>query len=403
MSSRREVVRPSLLVFVVPAHPELASAVLVASLWDEVEVVVGRVQQVDPARVRRVRVEDVPALVPEEDAHPLALRPARAQAAVVVDRARLVFGRERHAVVEVEVVLRRRDPREAPTHPLLVREELGERRARDRNEGHVPRVHVDDVGVEVVGPERAALAAGVVVRSEHEVVDDELAPALEELGEGPLAVRRVEDVLLLDAFPRQRAPLFAQLVAEPGELLLLRQQRRACLDPLVVLNNLVLAQDFLLDSFTRPGRGTAGCAPPSAQRRTRPAVPPRRSCLRPSSTPRARRGARSGARVLRRPSSFRRAPATPSRRAPHARARRRAPRWARRTASPSDASRARARLRPAAAVRLRARRGTATPCPRARHARGTRARARGPRAWADGALRRDRTLRFRAPSCSGTG
>src|SRR5262249_48246355 len=107
-------------VLVVPAYPELASAVLVPSLWGEVEVVVGRVEQVDPTRVRRVGVEDVSARVPEEDAHPLALRNVRAQAAVVVDLARLVLGREGDAVVEVEVVLRRRDPGKAPAHPFLV-------------------------------------------------------------------------------------------------------------------------------------------------------------------------------------------------------------------------------------------------------------------------------------------
>ena len=50
--------------------------------------------------------------------------------------------------------------------------ELGERRARDRDEGDVALREVDDDAVEVVGPERAALAAGLPLGREHEVVDD---------------------------------------------------------------------------------------------------------------------------------------------------------------------------------------------------------------------------------------
>jgi hypothetical protein len=60
-------------------------------------------------------------------------------------------------------------------------------------------VHHD--GVEVVGPERADATAGLVLRVEHEVVDEELAAAVEQLGQRLLAVGAVEHVFLLDALP----------------------------------------------------------------------------------------------------------------------------------------------------------------------------------------------------------
>ena len=51
---------------------------------------------------------------------------------------------------------------------------------------------------------------------EHEVLHQQLAPALEQLGERAPAVGRVEDVVLLDAHPGQRAALAGDLVAAGG-------------------------------------------------------------------------------------------------------------------------------------------------------------------------------------------
>ena len=89
-------------------------------------------------------------------------------------------------------------------------------------------------GVEAVRPERAVLTPLVPLRREHEVVDDELPPALEQITEGLTPVRRLEQVRLLDALPRQLAPPPIQLVARARELLLPRQQLDARLEPLVV-------------------------------------------------------------------------------------------------------------------------------------------------------------------------
>jgi hypothetical protein len=73
---------------------------------------------------------------------------------------------------------------------------------------------VDRHAVGVVGHERAARAALLPAGAEHEVLDEELAPAGEQRGERARAVRGVEDVVLLDPLPRQGAALAGDLVAE---------------------------------------------------------------------------------------------------------------------------------------------------------------------------------------------
>jgi hypothetical protein len=103
---------------------------------------------------------------------------------------------------------------------------------------------VDDVPLEVVGPEGAALAPGLVLGGEHKVVDDELTAAVEEVGQRPAAARRLEHVLLVDPLPWKLAPLAVQIIPQAGELLLLREQLLARLEPLLVPDYLVLGQGF---------------------------------------------------------------------------------------------------------------------------------------------------------------
>jgi hypothetical protein len=57
-------------------------------------------------------------------------------------------------------------------------------------------------------------------RSHHEVLDEELAPAIEQLGERHLARGSVEDIGLLDLDPGECATLLRQPVAEPRQFLL---------------------------------------------------------------------------------------------------------------------------------------------------------------------------------------
>jgi hypothetical protein len=65
------------------------------------------------------------------------------------------------------------------------------------------------------------------------VVDQQLTAVLEQAGQAGLAVRALEDVFLVNLDHRQLAPLGAQRVSLPGELLFLRQQLPAGGQPLI--------------------------------------------------------------------------------------------------------------------------------------------------------------------------
>ena len=145
---------------------------------------------------------------------------------------------EGDVVVVVEVGAVGRDPLELPAHALLEGLDLGERRARDDDERDVVRVEVRQHAVDAVAEERAADAAFAPAGAEHEVVDDQLAAAVEEVGERLAAVRAVEDILLLDSLPRQFAALSGEGFALPGEGFFLAQQLAARGEPFFVADDL---------------------------------------------------------------------------------------------------------------------------------------------------------------------
>src|SRR5260370_20009576 len=76
----------------------------------------------------------------------------------------------------------------------------------------------------------------VPIGSENKVIDDELAPVFEKLGQRLLAARPVEDVLLANLLPWEFASLPAQFVPQPREFLFLRQEHRSRREPLLVRN-----------------------------------------------------------------------------------------------------------------------------------------------------------------------
>ena len=78
---------------------------------------------------------------------------------------------------------------------------------------------------DLVDEHRAADAAHVLVRSEHEVVEEQLPAPLEEIEQRRLAVRPVEDVVLVDPHPRKPAALGGERVARTGGFLLLGEER----------------------------------------------------------------------------------------------------------------------------------------------------------------------------------
>jgi hypothetical protein len=77
---------------------------------------------------------------------------------------------------------------------------------------------------DLVDDHRAAVAALVLVGTEHEVVDDQLASALEQIEQARLAVRALEDVVLLDPDPREPPALCSQRISSMSSFLFLGEQ-----------------------------------------------------------------------------------------------------------------------------------------------------------------------------------
>src|SRR6185295_7025518 len=67
----------------------------------------------------------------------------------------------------------------------------------------------------------------------HEMLDEELATAVEQLGQSHLSVAPVEDVFLLDPDPGQGSAVGAQLIPQSRQLLFLCEQLLSRLEPLV--------------------------------------------------------------------------------------------------------------------------------------------------------------------------
>src|SRR5689334_6126255 len=78
---------------------------------------------------------------------------------------------------------------------------------------------------DLVDEHRAAVAAGVFVRAEHEVVEEQLPARIEEVEQARLPVRPVENVVLVDPDHRQPATLGRERVSCPGGVLFLGKER----------------------------------------------------------------------------------------------------------------------------------------------------------------------------------
>jgi hypothetical protein len=110
----------------------------------------------------------------------------------------------------------------------------------DQHRGHIAGLQVGQQGVQGVGDGGVDEVAGLVAGAEHEVVDQQMAAVVEQLGQGRWAVVGVEAVGLVDRDPGQLAALAGQLVADPGVDLLALQQLLAGGLPLLRADNLVL-------------------------------------------------------------------------------------------------------------------------------------------------------------------
>src|SRR5919202_2284120 len=255
---RSELVR---LILVVAAQPEVRLTFLVPPHRRPVEQAVVPHGELDPTRAGHISAVDDPVRKRvRAQARPLRDVAHHVHAArlghlldgrgylALQERSQLLL-RMREAEISVEVAAGRRNPFQAPAHPLLVRPELLERRTRDEQHRHVARGEVDDVRVEVVRDRGADGAAGLVRRAEHEVVDEQLGAPVEQLGERLGALLGLEAVLLLDRHPGKFPPLLRQLVVAAGELLLLREQLIARRLPLLLCADPVLRHRSLLSGW----------------------------------------------------------------------------------------------------------------------------------------------------------
>src|SRR5206468_2262975 len=110
--------------------------------------------------------------------------------------------------------------------------------------------------------------ADVLVRSEHEVIEEQLPAPLEQVEQRGLAARPVEDVVLVDPDPRQPTTLGGERVSCPGGFLFLGKERLPRCLPLRLGDDRwkVHGAPFSGSSSSRLSPGTRPCARRGAAR-----------------------------------------------------------------------------------------------------------------------------------------
>ncbi|OWK25447.1 hypothetical protein AJ87_10125 [Rhizobium yanglingense] len=151
----------------------------------------------------------------------------------------LLLFSEPDAEVTVEVAAVRRRPGKGPAHPPLEPLQLCERCARDRREGDIVVLEMDDDAVESVGDRRAGRAAGRIVGTEHEVIDEKLRAAPEKIRQLGAPFFGLEPVFLVDPNPGQFLTPQRQCVAAPCQLLFILEQVEPCRQPLFACSGYV--------------------------------------------------------------------------------------------------------------------------------------------------------------------
>src|SRR5665213_195181 len=161
---------------------------------------------------------------------------------------------ERGVEVVVEVATERRYPILLPAMLGLVGEELLQWPAAHHHKMGVAFIELGKIAQRASEP-GAAGATLLPVRAEHEVIDDELALASEEIEQALLALRRVELIILLDLHHRQAASSGGHAVVMLGQFLLVTEKGDARLAP------------FGLRDDRRMSDGLSHCKPPAVWRR----------------------------------------------------------------------------------------------------------------------------------------
>ncbi|MNO57938.1 hypothetical protein D3C76_484860 [compost metagenome] len=205
-------------------HP-IHDFVFIAPLGRQVEVVVGTDQQIQAAGISRISMENLAGLIAIEHAESGQFFLGAIGFFVVIGglAGGDVFGAGGHTEVIVEITAFGRHPVEFPAHAPPERLEFSERCMGHRHHRDVMVRQVLVGPVDVVGQERATGTAFIPAFGEHEMVNDQLAAAIEQVGEFQFAIGSLEVVVLVDFHPGQGAPFCAEFVPLLGESLFVSQ------------------------------------------------------------------------------------------------------------------------------------------------------------------------------------
>src|SRR4051812_13696317 len=122
--------------------------------------------------------------------------------------------------IMVEIAAGGGHPLMRPSHPRFKSYDPLQWRRRHRDKGHIARGEMNVDSLQIVSPERTAFAALVPVGAKHEMVDDQLRTAAEQVRQRCLAGGRFEGVRFFDFDPGQSTPLSTELVTQVGEFFL---------------------------------------------------------------------------------------------------------------------------------------------------------------------------------------
>src|SRR5580704_14646928 len=86
--------------------------------------------------------------------------------------------------------------------------------------------------VKIVGPKGTGRASCLPFWVKHEMINDQLASSIKEVGESLFSRWTIKGVFLLNLGPGQFPSLLAQLIPQPCEVFLFRQKTLASSDPL---------------------------------------------------------------------------------------------------------------------------------------------------------------------------
>jgi hypothetical protein len=101
----------------------------------------------------------------------------------------------------------------------------------------VREVHRDSI--EAIGDGRAVGATGLIVWSEHEMIDQKLRAPAEEVCERRAPFVRFEPIVFVDSHPRQFLPVTSYLISSVRQVFFFHKQLLPCRNPLLSTHDLV--------------------------------------------------------------------------------------------------------------------------------------------------------------------